>query len=172
MKKALTPLAVVAIILVLGFFATWPPEPVEKVQTVAPKPRTTNPKPVKTAIEIDPPFGFHWGDSMAHVEALLTYSAAQIVWRAASGDRETWSVEGLIQPGLKSTRFLFENNALREVELRCQYDDWPFAHYQSRLEELRAFFDAKYRGGQRSQPIATSIRGNEAEDRNGYGWRF
>jgi tetratricopeptide (TPR) repeat protein len=172
-KNALTSLAIAAIILLLAFLAIWPSPFLEKIESpLAPKPRVRGASPVKTAIEIDPPFGFHWGDSMAHVEALLTYSAAQIVWRAASGDRETWSVEGLIQPGLKSTRFLFEKNALREVELRCQYDDWPFAHYQSRLEELRGYFDAKYRSGQRSQPIVTSIRGNDAENRTGYGWRF
>ena len=173
MKNALTLLAIGAIILVLALLAIWPPPFVETFQRrQRPEAHQVTANPVKTAVSIDPPLGFHWGDSMAHVEALLGYSAARITARSATGDTETWRVEGLIQPGLKDTRFLFQNNALREVELCCQYDSWSWPQYQARLEELRAFFDAKYHRGEPSQQIVTSERTGPREKRVGYGWRF
>ena len=81
---------------------------------------------------------------MSRVQALLEYSSAQIVSRAATGNTETWDVEGLVQPGLKVARFSFAHNALEQVELDCQYETWPGDRYQKRLEELRSFFDARF----------------------------
>ena len=107
---------------------------------------------------------------MAHIEASLDYSAAQIVSRKTENNREIWNVEGLLQPGLKSTQFTFEQNALRDVDLQCQYDAWPLAQYQSKLQELRAFFDARYHQNEPSRPISKSGRGRQ--EWNGYGWRF
>ena len=110
---------------------------------------------------IDPPFGFHWGDSAAHVEALLAYSSAEIVMRTATGLGETWRVEGLIQPGLKNALFTFEKNALTAVRLECQYDGWTSDQYRTRMEELRAFFDNLYGEKQRTVPKAGKDRSRE-----------
>src|SRR5881394_3363730 len=100
MKGAATPLAIGAILMVLLLIATWPSAVIENTQKLVGALPAAMRSPRLTS-EIDPPFGFHWGDSMAHVEALLGYSSARIVARIPQGDRETWMVEGLIQPGLK-----------------------------------------------------------------------
>ena len=104
---------------------------------------------------------------MAHVEALLNYSSAEIVTRMATGAGESWIVEGLIQPGLKNATFTFDKNALAAVELQSQYEAWPAERYRTRIEALRTFFDRKYGEKQHGRPI-TAAGGNQI----GYTWRL
>ena len=170
MKRVAVSSAIGGILLALLLLLVWPwPFPEQSVETGRVM-RLGLWRPVKTTAEIDPPFGFAWGDSMARVEALLGYSGARIASREIEASNEYWNVEGLVQSGLKDTRFLFRNNSLSEVELQCQFDAWPGEQYKNRVEELRAFFDAKYRGGRPSVPI---VREGSGRDRQfGYGWRF
>lgn len=128
--------------------------------------------PAKPTVEIDPPFGFRWGDSMARIETLLNYSFAQILSREVNGDLETWVVEGLIHAGLKRTVFVFQKNSLIDVELHSQFDAWPFQHYQATLEELRKYYDAKYEGGPRSTALLSNVQAGMNESRIGYAWKF
>jgi hypothetical protein len=171
LKKKAILLAVGAIVLALVLLVIWPASAPEKAGPFNRWRLVLKPQPVHTAMEIDPPFGFHWGDSTSRVEALLGYSGARIVSRQIQGNGEFWNVEGLIQPGLKNSRFFFQNNSLCQVELRCQYDAWSLEQYKKRLEELRAFFDAKYHGSQQSTPIISPAQ-NNSEQLLGYGWRF
>src|SRR6476660_4290036 len=67
--------------------------------------------------ELVPPFGFRWNDSMARVEAVLHGAKAKLVSREKKENREVWTVEGLIHPGLKRTVFTFKERALVAVEL-------------------------------------------------------
>src|SRR5262252_8896405 len=60
------------------------------------------------ADELVPPFGFRWNDSMARVEAVLHGAKAKLVSREKKENREVWTVEGLIHPGLKRTVFTFK----------------------------------------------------------------
>jgi hypothetical protein len=120
---------------------------------------------------IDPPFGFHWADSTAHLEALLGYSSAEIVTRIATGHDETWLVEGLIQPGLKCARFHFENNGLTGVDLQCQYAAWASDRYRNRVEELRKFFDRKF-GEKQRITRSTSKADSPPPGERAYSWRL
>ena len=70
------------------------------------------------AEELVPPFGFRWNDSMARVEAVLHGAKAKLVSRQKKENREVWTVEGLIHPGLKRTVFTFKERALVAVELQ------------------------------------------------------
>jgi hypothetical protein len=96
------------------------------------------------ADELQPPFGFRWTDPMSRVEAVLKGAKAQIVSRDKKELRETWTVEGLIHPGLKRTLFTFKGGALTGVELQYEYDNWTIERYNERMGEIRRFFDAKY----------------------------
>src|SRR5204862_8143899 len=73
------------------------------------------------ADELVPPFGFRWNDSMARVEAVLHGAKAKIGSREKKENREVWTVEGLIHPGLKRTVFTFKGRALVAVELQYEY---------------------------------------------------
>lgn len=97
--------------------------------------------------DIPPPFGFHWKDSMTKVEQVLVGAKAKIVSRDRKEKRDVWTVEGLVQPGLKRTLFTFRDGALVEVELQYEYPDWSIERYNDRMGEIRRYFDAKFGTG-------------------------
>jgi hypothetical protein len=99
------------------------------------------------AEELLPPFGFRWSDTMSRVEAVLKGAKAQVVSREKKENREVWTVEGLIHPGLKRTLFTFKQGALFGVELQYEYPGWTIEHYNERMGEIRRYFDAKYGTG-------------------------
>ena len=99
------------------------------------------------ADELVPPFGFRWNDSMARVEAVLHGAKAKIASREKKENREVWTVEGLIHPGLKRTVFTFKERALVAVELQYEYPEWSIERYNQRMGEIRKYFDEKYGTG-------------------------
>ena len=99
------------------------------------------------AEDIPPPFGFHWNDSMTRLEQVLTGAKAKIVTREKKEKREVWTVEGLVQPGLRRTLFIFRDGFLVEVELQYEYPDWTIERYNERMGEIRRYFDAKFGTG-------------------------
>src|SRR5512133_1951777 len=101
----------------------------------------------RAADELVPPFGFRWNDSMARVEAVLHGAKAKLVSRQKKENREVWTVEGLIHPGLKRTVFTFKERALVAVELQYEYPDWSIERYNQRMGEMRKNFDEKYGTG-------------------------
>jgi hypothetical protein len=105
--------------------------------------------PVASSIadEIPPPFGFRWSDPATRVEKVLKGAKAKIVSREPHDAQETWTVEGLIHPGLKRTLFTFKGGMLTQVELQYEYPGWTLEHYNSRMGEVRRYFDAKYGTG-------------------------
>ena len=98
----------------------------------------------RAADELVPPFGFRWNDSMARVEAVLHGAKAKLVSREKKENREVWTVEGLIHPGLKRTVFTFKERALVAVEL--QYEYRRRSKYNQRMGEIRKYFDEKPTG--------------------------
>ncbi len=97
--------------------------------------------------DIPPPFGFRWNDSSGKVEQVLIAAKAKIVTRENKDKRDTWTVEGLVQPGLKRTLFKFKEGFLVEVELQYEYDKWTIENYNDRMGEIRRYFDAKFGTG-------------------------
>ena len=101
----------------------------------------------RAADELNPPFGFRWNDSMSRVEAVLKGARATVVSREKKENRELWTVEGLVHPGLKRTLFTFKGGALFGVELQYEYPDWSIERYNERMGEIRRYFDGKYGTG-------------------------
>ena len=97
--------------------------------------------------ELVPPFGFRWNDSMARVEAVLHGAKAKITSREKKQNRDVWSVEGLIHPGLTRTLFTFKQRSLVAVELQYEYPEWSIERYNQRMGEIRKYFDEKYGTG-------------------------
>lgn len=97
--------------------------------------------------DIPPPFGFRWNDSSGKVEQVLVAAKARILSRELKEKREVWTVDGLVQPGLKRTIFEFKQGFLVEVELQYEYDKWTIEHYNNRMGEIRRYFDAKFGTG-------------------------
>jgi hypothetical protein len=103
--------------------------------------------PARAVEDIPPPFGFHWNDSMTKVEQVLVGAKAKIVTKEKKEKRHVWTVEGLVQPGLKRTLFTFKEGFLVEVELQYEYPDWSIERYNERMGEIRRYFDAKFGTG-------------------------
>ncbi len=103
--------------------------------------------PARAFEDIPPPFGFRWNDSAGKVEQVLTAAKARIVKREEREKRDVWTVEGLVQPGLKRTVFEFKEGFLVEVELQYEYDRWTIENYNNRMGEIRRYFDAKFGTG-------------------------
>ena len=97
--------------------------------------------------DIPPPFGFHWNDPTTRIEQTLLGAKAKIVSKERKEKREVWTVEGLVQPGLKRTLFTFRDTFLVEVELQYEYPDWTIERYNDRMGEIRRYFDAKFGTG-------------------------
>jgi len=102
---------------------------------------------VRAVDDIPPPFGFHWNDPKTNVERTLVGAKAKIVAREQKEKREVWTVEGLVQPGLKRTLFSFKDGFLMQVELQYEYPDWGIERYNDRMGEIRRYFDAKFGTG-------------------------
>jgi hypothetical protein len=99
------------------------------------------------ADDIPPPFGFHWNDPMPKVEKVLLGAKGKITAKDRKENRDVWTVEGLVQPGLKRTLFTFREGFLVEVELQYEYPDWSIERYNDRMGEIRRYFDAKFGTG-------------------------
>jgi hypothetical protein len=110
--------------------------------------------------ELSPPFGFRWNDSMARVEAVLRGAKAKVTSRDKKENRDVWTVEGLVHPGLKRTLFTFKQRALVAVELQYEYPDRSIEWYNQRMGEIRKYFDEKYGTGKlvsRSRDTDTDV---------------
>ena len=97
--------------------------------------------------DIPPPFGFHWNDTSAKVEEVLVGAKGKIIAKDQKERRDIWTVEGLVQPGLKRTLFTFRDLFLVEVELQYEYPEWTIERYNERMGEIRRYFDAKFGTG-------------------------
>jgi hypothetical protein len=123
------------------------------------------------AAEVRPPFGLAWGEVPEKLATLLTGAGAKIVDKAKSGERDVWTVEGLLQPRLKRTLFYFQNGALTEVELQYEDATWDVARYDTFLGEVRAKIEQLYGPG---TLIARqkSPTGDVTETIVGYQWKL
>jgi len=100
------------------------------------------------ADEIKPPFGLTWGESSVRLEKLLEGAKAKIVERKEVAGRESWTVEGLIQQGLRRTVFYFKTGQLVEVELQYQSEEWDTRRYDEFMTSVRRRIEQKYGTGQ------------------------
>jgi hypothetical protein len=115
---------------------------------------------ILAAEDLNPPFGFRWNDRMSRVEAVLKGAKATVVKREKIENREVWTVEGLVHPGLRRTKFTFKGGALFGVELEYEYPDWSIERYNERMGEIRRYFDAKYGTGK----LVSRTRNNDDPD--------
>jgi hypothetical protein len=104
--------------------------------------------PVRAAEEIKPPFGLQWGESSERLEKLLQGAKATIVERRNVQDKQAWTVEGLVQAGLRRTIFYLKDDMLVEVELQYQTNEWDTARYDEFMGKVRRTIEQKYGAGQ------------------------
>lgn len=100
------------------------------------------------AEDVKPPWGLQWGERSDYLARLLTSSKAKIVDKHNIDGREAWTVEGLIQAGLKRTVFYFTAGELVEVELQYQNAAWDSNMYDDFMASVRRKIEEKFGTGQ------------------------
>ena len=120
--------------------------------------------------QINPPFGLEWGESADRLERLLKGAKADIVDRHDVDGRQAWTVEGLIQTGLKRTVFYFRDGQLVEVELQYQSPDWDVAKYDDFMSQVRRRIEQKFGAGQLIARTRESVAGDVMQTVVGYKW--
>ena len=101
-----------------------------------------------TAEQIKPPFNLEWGESSDRLDRLLKGAKAQVIEKREVEGREAWTVEGLLQAGLKRTVFYFRDGQLVEVELQYQSNDWDSAKYDDFMAQVRRRIEQRFGNGQ------------------------
>ena len=114
---------------------------------------------VSAAEELLPPFGFRWNDPTSRVEAVLNGAKAKIVSREKKEGRDVWTVEGLVHPGLRRTLFTFKEGSLFGVELQYEYPDRTIEWFNTRMGDIRRYFDGKFGPGK----LVSRTRDNDSE---------
>jgi hypothetical protein len=95
--------------------------------------------------QINPPFGFQWGEPEKDIEKTINRAQAHIVARDTIRGRDAWTVEGLIQPALKRTVIYFgSEKTLVEVELQYEHPDWNLTAYEDFLNSAKQRLESKY----------------------------
>jgi hypothetical protein len=95
--------------------------------------------------QINPPFGFQWGEPEKDIEKTINRAQAHIVARDTIRGRDAWTVEGLIQPALKRTVIYFgSEKTLVEVELQYEHPDWDLTAYEDFLNSAKQRLESKY----------------------------
>jgi hypothetical protein len=95
--------------------------------------------------QINPPFGFYWGEGQKEIEKVISHAGARIVDKEPIQGREAWTIEGLIQPALKRTIVYFgTEKSLVEVELQYQHPDWDLVAYEEFLNSALQRLEARY----------------------------
>lgn len=110
---------------------------------------------------IKPPFGLAWGEEQAHVERLMAGVKATIASREQTGTGEEWHVVGLLQTGLKETRFRFVDGALAAVTLVYERSGWSEAEVQKFFHEVGQRIEQRY--GPPLKPNYGAAEGNPPE---------
>jgi hypothetical protein len=116
--------------------------------------------PLQAADDLVPPFGFRWNDPMSRVENVLKGAKARVLSREKKENKEVWTVEGLVHPGLRRTLFTFKGGVLYGVELQYEYPNHSIEWYNTRMGDIRRYFDSKFGTGKlvsRSRDTDTDV---------------
>lgn len=98
--------------------------------------------------DIKPPFGLQWGETSDRMRQILAGAKAKVVDRHMVDDRDSWTVEGIAQQGLKRTVFYFRNGGMVEVELQYQDETWDLQKYDEFMASVRRKVEARFGPGQ------------------------
>lgn len=94
---------------------------------------------------VDPPFGFYWAAGQKETEKVIGRNGARVVGKAIVQGRETWTIEGLIQPALQRTIVYFgAKKDLVEVELQYQHPNWDLVAYEKFLDGTLRWLESRY----------------------------
>jgi hypothetical protein len=87
------------------------------------------------------PFNLVWGDSRQRLASLVAGVGAQVTNKKATGELETWTVQGLIAPNLQSSLFTFVQDNLIALEFDYGQASWDLPKYNDVMGQFRKLLD-------------------------------
>ncbi len=94
--------------------------------------------------EIKVPLGLAWGDSIEKLDAMARPGGFSITHREEISGKTIITVHGLLGTALNENLFVFQKNALVEIEYRYGDPTWKAQHYQDFFDSFRRMYDGKY----------------------------
>ncbi|MFZ4115385.1 MAG: hypothetical protein ACOYK6_01525 [Chthoniobacterales bacterium] len=97
--------------------------------------------------EIRVPLGLSWGDSLEKLEGMARPGGFSITHREETAGKTIITVHGLLGTALQENLFVFQKNALAEIEYRYADPAWSGQQYQDFFDSFRRMYDVKYGTG-------------------------
>jgi hypothetical protein len=104
---------------------------------VPPRVPYSPPTPMPRGDTVPLPFNLAWGDTQPRLASLFAGVGSKITEKKATNQGETWTVQGLIAPGLQASLFTFQQGMLTGVEFDYGQPDWDTAKYNEVMGQLR-----------------------------------
>ena len=92
------------------------------------------------------PYHMVWGDTQQRLAALFAGVSAKITDKKADGQKEIWTVEGLIAPDLQTSLFTFSGGMLAAMEFDYSQPSWDLPQYNDKMGLFRRVLESKCGG--------------------------
>ena len=89
------------------------------------------------------PFNLVWGDTTGRLSSLFAGVGAKITNKKTDGQKEIWTVEGLIAPNLQTSLFTFQNGQLAALEFDYSQPSWTIDQYNEQMGQFRRLLESK-----------------------------
>ena len=124
------------------------------------------------------PFNFNWGDTRERLAYLLGGTGVKVTERRVAGQRETWTVEGLLRvpPRPQYVGLTFLDSALAAIEMQFVQLDWDAEKCNEVMGTLRRQLESELGGPgdlvkRGMEPVAASDGSTIQQTVTGYEWK-
>lgn len=119
---------------------------------------------LQSAQHIKVPLGCSWGDTPEKLEELIHTGGLTLISTETvpSTQKKLITVQGVLGTALKQTIFIFQKEALLEIEYQYDNPHWDEKKYQEFFENFRRLFENKY------GPGTALIKTTPSQKENGY----
>ena len=124
------------------------------------------------------PFNLNWADSRDRLARLLGGTGAAVKERRVAGNREIWTVEGLLRAPPKPEKVLltFLDDALVAIELQFGQADWETEKFNETMGTLRRQIERDLNGPgdlvkRESEPVPSPDGSQVQQTLTGYEWK-
>ncbi len=123
-----------------------------------------------SAHEIKIPLGLSWGDPVEKLESLARPGGFSITQREETAGKTIITVHGLLGVALQENLFIFQKNALIEIEYRYGNKAWSAHQYQNFFDSFRRMYDLKYGAALALSPATAKKTNDVTLSLVGYRW--
>ncbi len=114
-----------------------------RTSQTAPSGARRRPAPPPRPDTVALPYNLVWFDSQNKLASLFAGVSAKVAEKKADGPSETWTVNELIAPNLRTSFFTFQQGMLIGLEFDYGQDAWDTAKYNAVMGDFRRLLETK-----------------------------